>query len=84
MVEISNAVPARYCALVLFLGETGLRIGEAVAVRVRDINLDERPVRVRDREDRGTAGSSGLRKTLATVIYLERARPTDQSADPLN
>jgi len=84
VVEISNAVPARYCALVLFLGETGLRIGEAVAVRVRDINLDERPVRVRDREDRVTAWSSGLRKTLATVIYLERARPTDQSADPLN
>jgi integrase len=46
VVEISNAVPARYRALVLFLGETGLRIGEAVALRVRDINLDERTVRV--------------------------------------
>lgn len=35
---IAANVPARYCALVILLAESGVRIGEAVALRVRNVN----------------------------------------------
>lgn len=36
---LASAVPPRYRALILFLGFTGTRIGEAAALRVKNLNL---------------------------------------------
>lgn len=42
-----NDTPAHYEALVLLLYATGVRIGEATALRVRDVDLDNTPPSIR-------------------------------------
>lgn len=44
--RLANTVPSRYRALVLFLAYTGLRIGEAAALRLDSLNLLKGTVRV--------------------------------------
>ncbi len=39
VLSVADGVPERYRALVLFLAYTGLRIGEAVALRVQNLDL---------------------------------------------
>lgn len=41
LLSLTMAVPDRYRALVLFMGRTGVRIGEASALRLRNLHLDK-------------------------------------------
>lgn len=46
VLQVADRVPGNYRALVIFLAFTGLRIGEASALRVRNLDLGRRSVRV--------------------------------------
>jgi integrase len=55
--KLLNALPAEWRLLFDFLAATGLRIGEAIALRWQDIDLSRRRVHVRRRFYRGTFAS---------------------------
>jgi integrase len=46
LVALSNAVDDRYRVLILFLGFTGVRIGEAAGLRVKNLDLLQRQARI--------------------------------------
>jgi integrase len=60
-------------ALLRVLGETGLRIGEAIELRRRDLDLDERWLHVRRRYYRGKIGLPKGRKTRRVRLSVGMA-----------
>ncbi len=68
VVTIAEAVPATYRALVVFLAGSGLRIGEALGLRVSDVDFLRRTVRVeRQRLQSGDLGRTKTAKSVRTV-----------------
>jgi integrase len=67
------ALPERWRLLFEFLGETGLRIGEAVELRRRDLDLEERWLHVRRRYYRGKIGLPKGRKTRRVRLSVGMA-----------
>lgn len=65
---LAGVVPARYSALVVLLAGSGLRIGEALGLKVSDIDFLRRTVRVeRQRRQDGTLGPTKTAKSTRTV-----------------
>jgi integrase len=67
------ALPERWRLLFEFLAESGLRIGEAIELRRRDLDLDARLVHVRRRFYRGKVGLPKGRKTRRVRISVRMA-----------
>ena len=65
---LAGAVTARYRALVVLLAGSGLRIGEALGLKVTDVDFLRRTVRVeRQRLQDGTVGPAKTAKSVRTV-----------------
>jgi integrase len=67
------ALPDPWRLFFEFLGETGLRIGEAIELRRRDVDLDGRWVHVRRRFYRGKIGLPKGRKTRRVRLSVTMA-----------
>jgi integrase len=73
---LASEVPEQYRALVLLLGYGGLRIGEAVALRVKDVDTMRRRVQIRiavaEVEGRLVEGSpkGGRPRTVRVPVFL--------------
>ncbi len=66
---LADAVPARYRALVVFLAGSGLRIGEALGLRVADVDFLRRTVRVeRQRYQNGSVGPTKGRRSRTVPL----------------
>lgn len=65
---LADAVPARFRAVVVLLGGSGLRIGEALGLEVGDVDFLRRTVRVeRQRLQSGDIGPTKTPKSTRTV-----------------
>lgn len=72
--QIVEAAPARERALIYFLAQTGLRIGEASALRVRRVDLEHGKVTVRENSaEVGGKKVTGKTKTKkGRVVYFSK------------
>ena len=76
----------RSWACVELIYATGARVGEVVDLDVRDVDLDQRSVRVLGKGDRERVVPFGVPAAQALTAWLERGRPalaTASSADAL-
>jgi len=70
--ELADAMPARYRAAVVLLAGSGLRIGEALGLRVSDVDFLRRTVKVE--RQRYRTGAVGPTKTAASVRTVPLGR----------
>jgi integrase len=99
LIRLADTVPPRYRVLVLVAGVLGLRWGEAIALRVRDVDFAHRTVTVAQVIEEvagqlqvveGEAKSISSLRTLAAPAFLVdelarhlREHRTDDADDPL-
>lgn len=70
--ELATTVPARYRALVVLLAGSGLRIGEALGLRVADVSVARRELAVRrQRRQNGTLGKTKTPESVRDVPLEE-------------
>jgi integrase len=74
LAALIDRLPERWRLLFEFLAESGLRIGEAIELRRRDLDLDARLVHVRRRYYRGKVGLPKGRKTRRVRIGVRMAQ----------
>ena len=74
LARLIAALPELWRLLFEFLAESGLRIGEAIELRRRDLDLDARLVHVRRRFYRGKVGLPKGRKTRRVRIGVRMAQ----------
>lgn len=72
LARLIEEVPPRWRLLVRFLSQTGLRIGELVALRWEDIDLGARRVKVRRRLYQGTVDTPKSRYGVRDVPISQR------------
>ncbi|MCU0309033.1 MAG: tyrosine-type recombinase/integrase [Thermoleophilia bacterium] len=87
LAALIDATPPEWRLLVRFLAQTGLRIGEALALRWEHVDLGARRIRVRERVYRGTVDAPksryGVRDVpLATPLARELWRHRQESPFP--
>jgi site-specific recombinase XerD len=71
--------------MALFMYSAGVRVGELVRLRLRDIDADRQLIRVRrgkGRKDRYTLYSTGVARTLATFLDRRRDAGTTRVGGP--
>jgi integrase len=73
LARLVAALPEQWRLFFEFLGESGLRIGEAIEVRRRDFDLDGRWLHVRRRFYRGKIGLPKGRKTRRVRLSVAMA-----------
>jgi integrase len=75
LAHLLDETPERWRLVVRFLAQTGLRVGELIALRWEDVDLDARRVRVRRRLYRGTVDTPkshyGLREVPISARLAE-------------
>ena len=88
--KIARGVPERYYALVLLLAWSGLRFGEATALRRKDIDLQNGTVRVSQRIYRDASGTTAIdspktrrgRRTVHVPTHVTEALRAHLAAYP--
>ncbi|WP_062522908.1 tyrosine-type recombinase/integrase [Demequina silvatica] len=71
-----DPIHLRDWAAVELLYATGMRVGELAGVDLRDVDLDERLVRVVGKGDKERVVPFGIPAQRAVIEWLERGRPT--------
>jgi integrase/recombinase XerD len=73
--EINDPLCIRDWAILEFMYATGVRISELVALRVRDVDLEERLVKVRGKGSKERIIPFGGAALEALLVYLRDSRP---------
>ncbi len=73
--ETDDALAVRDWAILEFMYATGVRISELVTLRVRDVDLEERLVKVRGKGSKERIVPFGGAAVEALIVYLRESRP---------